>query len=187
MDMRKKGITARNIGVVSAGFTGGAIGLLAFAWIFFGMASEFEDSGYYYWSSETRILAGLARSAGFGFVVVGLLLLALGILFWRNKRTGKVCPKCEGVYSPTVTSCPICHTDLTHAMGVKEYLSVKPTAAPQKPTVVAPAAAPQEPKVEEPHAADGTPDARAKKFCSQCGHKISEGAVFCSNCGKKIP
>lgn len=152
----------------------------------FSEAADYADSYFYYWSSNARSAVSMYRGFGVFLLILGLVELGLSARIYILEKSGKVCPECERVYLPTEVTCFKCHADLTHAMGVKEYLLANPTASPKKPAVGAPTAAPQKPTAEEPPAADGAPGAEAKKFCSQCGHAISEGVAFCPNCGKKI-
>lgn len=144
--------------------------------IIFSSASEYADSAYYYWSSEIRIWVVILAFAGFGVIMSGVFCLIWGIVLWILQKNGKVCPKCERVLFSSVIVCPSCNTDVTRAMKVSEHLSNHPTIA-SKPFI------PHPPAPTENSEAKNT---EAKRFCTHCGHEITQNAEFCSNCGSKI-
>ncbi len=168
--------TAKNIKVCKIVQFSCAIFMFIFAFILFGQAGKYANSSYYYWSSNVRNYVSLVRGLGVFMLIVGLIDLGMGIGVWNLEKNGKVCSQCDRVYLPTVTACPICNIDLTHAMDVKKHLSIKPTVT-KKPTITA----------NPPAANSGTPNTGEKKrFCAFCGQELPGESAFCPKCGSKI-
>lgn len=99
----------------------------------------------------------------------------------------KFCTNCGASVKATASFCTHCGTKL-----IPPTPPVNPVVeqAPVEQEVAEPEVAPTvEQEVVEPVVEtipEVQPIVKAKKFCTNCGAALNEGASFCTNCGKKI-
>ena len=141
---------------------------LVIAIIFFSKVEKYSNSMYYYISKSYKSYVTFFKIGGIISIIISIQGWFFAFWYLYLQKKGKVCPRCQNVLVPSAAECPKCHEDVTHALGVAEYLSKHPD---QNQSVGVNA------KNDE--------SSNTKRYCSACGSELKNGAKFCQNCGSK--